>query len=89
MIQAYHRIAAQPIVDDTLAAIDDGGESPPGLTPRESEVLDLVAGGLSNAQIALELCVSQRTVAKHLEHTYAKLGVASRTAAVARAHELV
>jgi DNA-binding CsgD family transcriptional regulator len=53
------------------------------LTKRETEVLTLVARGLTNLQIALELQLSERTVAKHLEHVYAKLGVASRTAAVA------
>ena len=46
-------------------------------------MLELVALGLTNTQIALELALSQRTVAKHLEHIYAKLGVANRTAAVA------
>ena len=54
-----------------------------GLTKREAEVLALGALGLTNTQIALELALSERTVAKHLEHIYAKLGVANRTAAVA------
>jgi DNA-binding CsgD family transcriptional regulator len=54
-----------------------------GLTKRQAEVLALVALGLTNTQIALELALSERTVAKHLEHIYAKLGVANRTAAVA------
>ncbi len=58
-----------------------------GLTARESEVLRLVAGGLSNVQIARELALSERTVAKHLERAYAKLGVSNRTAAVARLRE--
>ncbi len=58
-----------------------------GLTARESDVLRLVARGLSNLQVAHELHVSERTVAKHLERVYAKLGVASRTAAVARVRE--
>lgn len=55
-----------------------------GLTPREREVLCHVAEGEANALIAHRLGVSPRTVEKHLEHAYAKLGVASRTAAVAR-----
>ncbi len=58
-----------------------------GLTPRESDVLRLVALGLSNVQVARELHVSERTVAKHLERVYAKLGVSSRTAAVARVRD--
>jgi DNA-binding CsgD family transcriptional regulator len=58
-----------------------------GLTDREIGVLRLVARGLSNIQISLELSVSERTVAKHLEHIYRKLDVTSRTAAVARAGE--
>jgi len=55
-----------------------------GLTPRERQVLDLVAVGHSNLLIARRLGVRQRTVDKHLEHAYAKLGVGSRTAALAR-----
>ena len=58
-----------------------------GLTRRESEVLTLVAAGLPNAGVADELKISERTVAKHLEHVYAKLGVRSRTAALRRALE--
>jgi DNA-binding CsgD family transcriptional regulator len=58
-----------------------------GLTKRESEILTLVASGLSNAQIARELTLSEPTIAKHLQHTYAKLDVTNRTAAVARARE--
>ncbi len=54
-----------------------------GLTLREAEVMVLVARGLTNTQIARELTLSERTVGKHLEHTYAKLGVSTRTAAVA------
>ncbi len=54
-----------------------------GLTLREAEVLILVARGLTNTQIARELTLSERTVGKHLEHVYAKLGLATRTAAAA------
>ena len=57
-----------------------------GLTRREAEVLELVAIGRTNAQIAGVLVISPATVRKHLEKIYARLGVHSRTEAAARAH---
>jgi DNA-binding CsgD family transcriptional regulator len=54
------------------------------LTPREREILELVAQGKSNADIAAALWVTPSTVRKHLEHIYEKLDVHSRTAALAR-----
>jgi len=64
---------------------------PHGLTARELEVLRLVAAGKTNREIALELVVSEHTVARHLQNIFAKLGVSSRTSATAFAfeHELV
>jgi DNA-binding CsgD family transcriptional regulator len=71
----------------------DGGfalllrERAPGvelLTPREHEVMRGVAEGLSNSEIARRLWIELPTVRKHLEHVYRKLGVSSRTAAVAK-----
>jgi len=59
-----------------------------GLTPREREILGLVAEGLTNTEIARSLWVAPSTVAKHLEQAYRKLGVSSRTAAVARIAQL-
>ena len=56
-----------------------------GLTPREAEVLALLAEGLSDSAIAAELGVSRRTVEKHLEHTYTALGVGTRSEAVGMA----
>ena len=56
-----------------------------GLTRRELEVLGLVAGGLSNRQIADELVVSEHTVHRHVANVFTKLGVSSRAAAVAAA----
>ncbi|MFF1277388.1 response regulator [Streptomyces marokkonensis] len=55
------------------------------LTRRETEVLTLVAEGLSNQRVSERLHLTQATVKSHLAHIYAKLGVDSRTAAVAAA----
>ena len=54
---------------------------PAGLSAREAEVLKLVAKGLTNAQIAKELFISPRTVDRHLNSIYRKLGIGSRAAA--------
>jgi DNA-binding CsgD family transcriptional regulator len=54
------------------------------LTPREREILEWVAAGKSDRQIAEILGTSIRTVQKHLENAYVKLGVENRTAAVMR-----
>jgi DNA-binding CsgD family transcriptional regulator len=58
-----------------------------GLTQRELEVLRLVAAGKSNRQIAEELYLSVKTVARHLSNIFHKIGVSSRTAATAFAYE--
>jgi ATP/maltotriose-dependent transcriptional regulator MalT len=62
-------------------------EHPNDLTPREVEVLRLVAAGLSNPQIAQQLLVSTRTVEAHLRSIFSKLDVTSRTAAARFAFE--
>ena len=61
-----------------------------GLTPREAEVLRMVAGGSSNQQIATELVLSPRTVERHIANVYAKLGARNRADATAYAlrHDL-
>jgi DNA-binding CsgD family transcriptional regulator len=53
------------------------------LSGAERRVLDLVAEGRTNQEVANRLCVTVATVRKHLQHTYSKLGVRTRTAAVA------
>jgi DNA-binding CsgD family transcriptional regulator len=57
----------------------------PRLTPRQNQLLRLLAAGHTNTQIARRLGISEGTVRTHLEHIYGKLGVSSRTAAVTRA----
>lgn len=58
------------------------------LTPREREIVELVAEGKTNAEIAAQLWVAPSTVKKHLEHVYAKLGIRWRTAVAAARHAL-
>jgi DNA-binding CsgD family transcriptional regulator len=55
---------------------------------REREILALVARGLTNAEVARELWISRGTVRKHLDNVYARLGVHTRTAAVAAVREI-
>jgi DNA-binding NarL/FixJ family response regulator len=57
------------------------------LTPRELQVLRLVAAGQTNKAIAAELILSQRTVDRHMSNIFIKLGVSSRAAATAYAYE--
>jgi DNA-binding NarL/FixJ family response regulator len=58
------------------------------LTPRELEVLRLLADGLAQAEIAERLVISAKTVSTHIQHVLEKLGVHSRAQAVAAAHRL-
>jgi DNA-binding CsgD family transcriptional regulator/tetratricopeptide (TPR) repeat protein len=64
------------------------GAAAPGLTPRELEVLRLVAAGRSNGQIAEALFISRKTASVHVSNILAKLGVHTRTEAAAEAHRL-
>jgi DNA-binding NarL/FixJ family response regulator len=58
------------------------------LSPREQEVLGLVARGMTNAEIAATLVLSEHTVHRHVANILAKLGTSSRAAAAATATEL-
>jgi two-component system NarL family response regulator len=61
------------------------GMTSEGLTDRELEVLKLVARGMSNKEVATTLTISETTVKTHLRAIFAKLGVLSRTEAIAAA----
>ncbi len=79
-------IGARPAEQDVAALL--GGPAPPaGLSPREVEVLRLVAVGRSNPEIAASLVLSEKTVARHLSNIFAKIDVGSRTAAASFAYE--
>src|SRR4051794_20608563 len=70
------------------AAVGGGDpELPDGLTPREAEVLALIAAGLTNTEIAQRLVVSGATVKSHVNHIFAKAGVRDRAQAVVYAYE--
>ncbi|HEX9334503.1 MAG TPA: LuxR C-terminal-related transcriptional regulator [Pseudonocardiaceae bacterium] len=79
-----HLITTERIGDEITVGRTTA-DLPYGLSVRELEVLTLMAGGHTNAQIGRRLAISPKTVAKHVEHVLAKLGAASRTEAAVRA----
>jgi DNA-binding NarL/FixJ family response regulator len=87
---------AKPFAPDELTArvqrliirstLGEGRSGDPRLTSREGEVLQLLARGLDEPEIAKELVITSKTVATHIQHILQKLGVHSRAQAVAVAH---
>jgi DNA-binding NarL/FixJ family response regulator len=79
----------ETVLASSVAALLVRRASSPGpvVTDREVEVLELLARGLGNKEMAHELFVSEATVKSHLSHIYAKLGVDTRAGAVAAAIE--
>ncbi|MBI3978471.1 MAG: response regulator transcription factor [Chloroflexi bacterium] len=71
LIEQFSALATQPAQEDT-----------DGLTPRELEVLRLVAAGMTNKEVAADLCLSERTVENHIHNIYQKLQIRDRTQAV-------
>jgi ATP/maltotriose-dependent transcriptional regulator MalT len=87
----FEQLGALPDLARVEALARADTEATHGLTPRELEVLRLVAAGKTNRDIAAELVVSEHTVARHVQNIFTKLRVSSRTAAAAFAfeHDLV
>ncbi|WP_353827979.1 response regulator [Agromyces sp. SYSU T0242] len=91
LVAAIHAAAAgeSALAPTVRSRLDDSQRtSDQRLTVREAEVLNLVAAGRTNREIGQALFLSEATVKSHLVHIFTKLGVGSRTAAVARAREL-
>ena len=83
---AFANLGAVPAEQET-AALLGASRTPGGLSPREVQVLRLVAAGKTNPDIAAELVLSEKTVSRHLSNIFTKLDVGSRTAAAAFAYE--
>ncbi|MCF6524086.1 response regulator transcription factor [Streptomyces sp. JJ36] len=82
----FARMGAEPDARRAAALLSRGDRGlPGGLSPREAQVLRLVAAGRTNREIAHELTLSEHTVARHLNNIFAKLDVGSRAAATAYA----
>ena len=72
-----HPAVAARLMDEVAAA--GGRDTPENLTPREREVVELIARGLSNKRIALELGIAEKTVKTHVSNILSKLGLTDRT----------
>jgi DNA-binding NarL/FixJ family response regulator len=87
-------LESEPAWRDFLAELDGfyppagaRASSFPGLTPRETEVLELIAQGLDNAQIAARLELSEKTVRNNITHIFDKIQVENRAQAIVRARD--
>lgn len=86
--RAFERLGAVPDLARVDALMGSAPKRQPhGLTPRELQVLGLIATGKTNKAIAAELCLSERTVDRHVSNIFNKLDVPTRTAAAAWAYE--
>ncbi len=85
IVQAIKSVASGLMVFDRALAPQSPDDEPlEQLTPRESEVLRLLADGLGNKEIAVKLSISEHTIKFHIHSILGKLGAASRTEAVTR-----
>lgn len=82
-VSAIREAAGRHGIGDMPAVAASSPSRPGGLTPREQEILTLVAAGRTNREISEQLFISEKTVARHLTNTFAKIDVESRTQAAA------
>ena len=85
LVAAFENVPTRPAQAEPARAVQEVIEP---LSAREMEVLNLLAQGCADKQIAENLVIARETVHKHLKNIYGKLGVHSRTEAIARAREL-
>lgn len=78
-----HLVPGAFTVLDLIRSVRDVSRSSLGLSTREAEVMDLIASGRSNGEIARQLFLSEKTVKNHVNRIYSKLGVSSRAIAIA------
>ena len=86
-VWVFEQLGATPDIAAARALSGAGVAAASALTPRELEVLRLVAAGLTNRAIAAHLILSEKTIARHVSNIFAKLDVSSRAAATAYAYE--
>lgn len=80
-----HPVITRHLIDEFAEMAREGGRQPKELSKREQDVLQLLAYGKSNKEIARELGIGSQTVKTHVSHIFTKLGAADRTGAVALA----
>lgn len=83
----FERLGARRDAEESSALLGGPASVPGGLSPREVEVLRLVAAGKTNREIAADLVISEHTVSRHLQNIFSKLGVSTRAGATAFAFE--
>lgn len=78
-----HLVPGSFTARDLIRGVRDASRVSLGLSAREAEVMDLIATGRSNGEIARQLFLSEKTVKNHVNRIYSKLGVSSRATAIA------
>jgi len=80
-VEALHALRAVPAAD--VSAVPAAGPPELGLSERQAEIMELIAGGLSNGEIAARCFLSEKTVKNHINRIFAALGVRTRAEAIA------
>jgi DNA-binding NarL/FixJ family response regulator len=84
-LATFDRLGARPDASRVRGLLSDQNACLAMLSPREIEVLRLIVKGRTNAEIAIQLCLSERTIHRHVSNILTKLDVRSRTSAAMHA----